>query len=256
MSIALLHASHKLYESGVIFDQKFRRIFVFEYDFFLLGTAIFSRYCIIILFKKMLITGYNLSCLRNNCIIFKDLSFTLKEGNIFVLYGPNGSGKSSFLKILAKALGELRGSLFFNNNNVLAKVENFNDFFYFSLPMFDTFFNHLTVKQFFNYLVSLRKLQIDITYIEQVFQIFELTDFLQKKILFLSNGQKQKLCISLALLLQTPIWLLDEPLNALDTKNINLFSIVLNFHRMNGGIIFLATHVTFNVKNTTTLQFY
>src|SRR5581483_1392220 len=52
-----------------------------------------------------------LTCRRGKSLIFRDLSFVLKGGDLLLVTGPNGSGKSSLLRLLAGLLPTLKGEI-------------------------------------------------------------------------------------------------------------------------------------------------
>jgi heme exporter protein A len=50
--------------------------------------------------KPVMLAGVDLCCIRDDRVLFKDLNFTLPEGQVLLLEGRNGSGKTSLLRIL------------------------------------------------------------------------------------------------------------------------------------------------------------
>jgi heme exporter protein A len=70
----------------------------------------------------------------------------------------------------------------------------------------------------------------------------------------LSAGQKRRAAIAGLLLAPQPIWLLDEPLTALDAHASVLLARIIEAHRAGGGIVVAATHHDLPLKPTTTLM--
>ena len=58
----------------------------------------------------------------------------------------------------------------------------------------------------------------------------------------LSQGQKRRAALSRLLLVDTPLWILDEPFNALDAAAVDLIRTVLAEHLERGGMVVLASH--------------
>ena len=65
---------------------------------------------------------------------------------------------------------------------------------------------------------------------------------------FLSAGQRRRLSIARLLAVRRPVWLLDEPTNALDTAGQSLFAGVMRDHLARGGLIIAATHAPLGLQ--------
>jgi len=70
----------------------------------------------------------------------------------------------------------------------------------------------------------------------------------------LSAGQRRRTALARVLLTQAPLWLLDEPLNALDAPAQQAFRTVLQRHLENGGLAIAATHADLGVPGARTLE--
>ncbi len=67
---------------------------------------------------------------------------------------------------------------------------------------------------------------------------------------FLSAGQRRRLSIARLLAVKRPVWLLDEPVSALDSEGQNLFAALMRAHLSDGGIILAATHGPLGIPAT------
>ena len=65
---------------------------------------------------------------------------------------------------------------------------------------------------------------------------------------YLSAGQRRRLSIARLLTVRRPVWLLDEPTNALDAAGQSLFAGLMRDHLARGGLIIAATHVPLGVQ--------
>src|SRR5258705_1885340 len=61
-------------------------------------------------FTALSIEAENIACERGGRIVFSDISFRLKQGELLAVTGPNGAGKSSLLRLLAGVMRPAAGS--------------------------------------------------------------------------------------------------------------------------------------------------
>ena len=67
----------------------------------------------------------NISCIRGNKLLFKNINFKLNNKELLIIKGANGSGKTSLLRILSGLLSPISGSVIFNKKDVnLSKEES------------------------------------------------------------------------------------------------------------------------------------
>lgn len=137
--------------------------------------------------------------------IFKDVSFTVGDNQIVGIAGPNGAGKSTLFKLLMREEHPKEGEIIIDGTIVVVPQEIKYD------PILE---KCLTVREYLDehYIKEDRE-------ILQILHGLEMNDIqLYESPHFLSGGQKTKLAITRALLLEPDILLLDEPTNFLDTK--------------------------------------
>lgn len=142
----------------------------------------------------------------NEKIIFSDFSLVLASSNLYLLEGENGKGKTTLFRIISGIDIEYDGKIFFNNKKL-----NHKDVFYYNIDF--NLYDILTVKGnlkviSINYLPLIRKLNLEY--------------LLNKKVNELSKGEKARIGIVKAILLNKPILLLDEPFSYLDLENSKL----------------------------------
>ena len=79
----------------------------------------------------MNLIGSSLSCKRDGKLIFSDLSFKIKSGDVCFIKGPNGSGKSTLLRLLAGFIKVWTGKISLNNEDISNRNDIiYNNFFY------------------------------------------------------------------------------------------------------------------------------
>ena len=177
----------------------------------------------------------------NEKIIFSDFSLALASSNLYLLEGENGKGKTTLFRIISGIDIEYDGKIFFNNKKL-----NHKDVFYYNIDF--NLYDILTVKENLkviskNYLPLIRKLNLEY--------------LLNKKVNELSKGEKARIGIVKAILLNKPILLLDEPFSYLDLENSKLiFELIKEYSKDHLVILINHKYVELNdeIKNKINLD--
>ncbi len=185
--------------------------------------------------SKFLLEVKDLSCHRNFRLVFKGLSFKLQERSIVIINGKNGSGKTSLLLCIAGVLryqGEIK--IKFNYFNGIGYVGHLN-----ALNELDTVINFLKHwKSVYNFKGDL----------SNIMSYFNLNKNLDIPINFLSYGQKKILSFARLLMVNSKIWLLDEPISGLDNQAELLILNLIKKHCESGGGVISTSHQIINFK--------
>jgi len=181
----------------------------------------------------------NLSFARGNDLIFKNISLEVKHGEMMVLKGANGQGKTTLLSNILNFLDPLEGEIIYDgrviDNATSSKYFLYigeNNFAYDELSLNDNIKYWLAVHNV-NFSQEVRDKSIK-------FLFDELN--LNKKFYQLSYGQKKKLQLLLLMLVNKPVWILDDPFNGLDNKTIEKIIILLTKKLENNGLILISSH--------------
>ena len=197
--------------------------------------------------KKELLKLEKVSLYFGKRKILEDLNLSLSQGEILGLLGPNGVGKSTIFNIIIGLLKPDYGSIFINNDNV-----TMDPIFYRTkkykigyVPQHGGYFHDLSLRENLKAISEMviedKKLREE--RINLLISKFELESLQNIKAEFLSGGQKKRLVISLALLSNPKILLLDEPFAALDIMTIkNLQQIIVDLQTQNNISIILCDH--------------
>tara|TARA_B100000674_G_scaffold34304_1_gene23907 strand:- start:93 stop:869 length:777 start_codon:yes stop_codon:yes gene_type:complete len=179
--------------------------------------------------------------------ILEDLNLNLNQGEILGLLGPNGVGKSTIFNIIIGLLKPNYGSVFIEKKNVTQdpifyRTKNYKIGY---VPQHGGYFHDLTLRENLKAISELvikdKKLRDE--KIDLLISKFELEPLQNIKAEFLSGGQKKRLVISLALLSNPKILLLDEPFAALDIMTIkNLQQIIVDLQTQHNISIILCDH--------------
>jgi lipopolysaccharide export system ATP-binding protein len=189
----------------------------------------------------------NISLFFDKRKILENINLDLNEGQILGLLGPNGVGKSTVFNIIIGLLKPHYGSVFMNNDNITALpiFERTKKFKIGYVPQYGGYFHDLTLREnlkaISEIVIENKKLQNE--KIDILISKFELDSIQNIKAEYLSGGQKKKLVISMALLSEPKILLLDEPFAALDLMTIkNLQQIIIDLQTNNNISIILCDH--------------
>tara|TARA_B100000282_G_C31730579_1_gene490726 strand:+ start:13 stop:789 length:777 start_codon:yes stop_codon:yes gene_type:complete len=179
--------------------------------------------------------------------ILEDLNLSLNQGEILGLLGPNGVGKSTIFNIIIGLLKPNYGSVFIEKKNVTQdpifyRTKNYKIGY---VPQHGGFFHDLTLRENLKAIseIVIKDKKLRDEKINLLISKFELEPLQNIKAEFLSGGQKKRLVISLALLSNPKILLLDEPFAALDIMTIkNLQQIIVDLQTQNNISIILCDH--------------
>ena len=146
--------------------------------------------------------------------IIKDLTFSIKKGELISFLGESGSGKTTFLKCLAGLESINGGSIslnsnFLNNDNTFVKPQKRKIGFVFQdYPLFP----HLNILDNITFNLE-RKYQSKLDYILKLTGLQFLVERFPHEI---SGGEQQRACVARALIREPELLLLDEPFSNLD----------------------------------------
>lgn len=176
------------------------------------------------LIQAITFNAAHLGASRDEQLLFKPLSFTLQSGEALLIEGPNGIGKTTLLRILTGLLqpqcGQISCSIPIKENVAYLGPHN-------AVKAL------LTPKEYLNYFS---------TFEENILAQLQLKGLENKPCASLSSGQKQRVAIARIVLSKKPIWILDEPMTALDKHGEKIFAQLLQMHLEQKGIAIIATH--------------
>ena len=170
----------------------------------------------------------------------KDISFTLKEGELLTVLGPSGCGKTTLLNIIAGFLRPTDGKIILGEKEINSPgVERGMVFQQGAL------FEWLTVSENVNFGLRMRKENKIETErkVEEWLDIVGLQGFGNTPTYQLSGGMQQRVALARCLINNPDLILMDEPLGALDAlTREKMQSLVLKIWKETGKTIILITH--------------
>lgn len=199
--------------------------------------------------SKKIIRAENIDISYDKNLIVKQVSFSITEGKIVTILGTNGCGKSTLLKAIARAIPYKCGKIYLEDK-LIERIENKE----FAKKLAFVSQNNeipedITVFDFVKYgRIPHKKWyelynQADIEIINWAIKICRLEKFINRKVMSLSGGERQKVWIAMALAQKTEVLLLDEPTTYLDIcHQFEIMELIKNLNRELGITIIMVLH--------------
>lgn len=156
---------------------------------------------------------------RGGRLLFDDLDLELGPGDALQVTGLNGSGKSSLLRLAAGLLRADRGTV---ERSPLALADD-----------------HLALDR---ELPLARALGLWSRDVDPALRALGFDHLAEVPVRWLSSGQRKRATLARVAASRAPLWLLDEPLNALDNIGATLVTRLIEAHRASGGAVLAASH--------------
>jgi len=181
----------------------------------------------------------DLYCERQRRILFDGLSFTVKPGELLQIKGRNGSGKTTLLKVLTGLYEDYSGKVNWD------------------LESWPLFVSHkpgvkdqLSARENLKWLVELYQGGADGVNrgaIDSALAAVGLLGFEETLCGTMSEGQRKRVNLARLFILESPAWILDEPLSAIDVDGVKLIEERMTSHLQDGGIVILTSHQALEV---------
>lgn len=182
-----------------------------------------------------------LECVRGERRLFAGLSFSLDAGELLQVRGPNGSGKTSLLRMLCGLVPPAGGEIRWRGSPLKEIAEDFyREVAYLGhLPALK---DELTAEENLRIASGLEGIDIDRRETWAALKRMGLAgrELLPAKVL--SAGQRRRVALAKLLVCGTALWVLDEPLTALDKSAMALVESLLSEHLAKGGVAVITTH--------------
>ena len=187
----------------------------------------------------------NLSCVRSEKAIFKNLNFEVLPGQNIEIVGSNGSGKTTLLRTLLGFINKAEGII-----NWLDEDNNFNEY-----RSFDCFYqgHQMGVKNLLTVFENLK-----LTHNAKGMSEKDINKCLERVGLYKTNemasdlsvGQKKRISIARWLLKDFKIYFIDEPFTALDDPASDLIKEIINELNQKGSSFVITGHRSSNINAT------
>lgn len=172
--------------------------------------------------------------------IFRNFSNQFNEGTKQVILGPNGSGKSTLLKIISGGATLSEGAIEYSINDKKTKSEDVFQYVSIAAPWLDIP-EEYTLEEVLTFHTQFKKFVKGIS-VKDAIRIIDLEHTKEKHYRNFSSGMKQRVKLGLAILTDTPLLLLDEPVTALDAKSIQWYKNMINEYAKDRTILVFSNH--------------
>lgn len=169
-----------------------------------------------------------LACRRGDRVLFADLGLRLEAGQALHVTGANGIGKSSLIRILAGLLRPYAGAV--EREGMAGLLDE--------RPAIDPL---LPLGRALGFWARVDRAGGQ----DATREVLGLDDLLDVPVRYLSTGQRKRAGLARLIAQDAPIWLLDEPLNGLDTQAVDTVQALVAHHCQDGGIAVIASHQPF-----------
>jgi len=148
----------------------------------------------------------------------RDSSFTVRDGEFFVMLGPSGCGKTTTLRLIAGLEFPSCGRVFLDGEDVTAKPGSQRDIAF----VFQLFalYPHMNVEKNLSFPLRVQRLPRRVVRekVAEVATMLRITHLLKSPVGALSSGDRQRVALGRALVREAKAFLMDEPLGALDAE--------------------------------------
>ena len=177
-------------------------------------------------------------------VAVNEVTFEVREGEIYGILGPNGAGKTTTVKCLMGLLDPDTGySQVYGVNSLDDPIEVKRLVGY--VPEEHQLYDSLTPRELFEFVASIRELPEKRTNkrIKEMVKALDFAKYFDSMIVTLSAGNKQKTMLIAALLHAPKLLILDEPFAGLDVRTTKIMKDIIRIHVDSGGSVLLSTHI-------------
>ena len=198
----------------------------------------------------MELIGRDIVCRRGGRTVLSGLSLSAAAGRPLILRGPNGAGKSTLLRLLAGLLPLTGGDVRYGKASLGEDRATFQEHVAYAGHL-DAVKPALTVRQNLALWAALFDCPGGDT--EKALAHFGLDRIAERPAAQCSAGQKRRLGLARLMVVDRPVWLLDEPTVSLDTDAAAKLADLVHAHCAEGGLALIATHIDLGLEDAEVL---
>ena len=193
----------------------------------------------------------DLSCARGEHQLFGSLSFALSAGELLQVQGENGSGKTTLLRTLCGFIQPLAGEIRWQGQSIRELDEEYYaDIIY--LGHLNAIKDELNALENLRISSALAGCAVSESVAIAALRRMGLRGRETFPVKVLSQGQRRRVALARLLVSKAPLWILDEPLTALDVGAVGLMQELIGEHLDNHGMVIFTTHQALEVAGVET----
>ncbi len=183
----------------------------------------------------------DLECVRGDRKLFAGVGFSLGSGELLHVAGTNGSGKTTLLRMVCGLVQPVRGEVRWRGRPVGQLGEEYLRCLT-HLGHANAIKDDLSCRENLIASTTLAGTRAAAEALEEALGKVGLSGYGSIPARVLSQGQSRRLALARLLLSSTPLWILDEPFNALDTAAVETVRSAVEEHLSDGGMVMLTSH--------------
>jgi heme exporter protein A len=190
----------------------------------------------------VVLSAHDLSVIKSDRLLFDKVNFSVEQGGLLYVKGPNGAGKTSLLRVLCGLLDSETGKVSFKQQDILTQRSEFHHQL--------VYFGHkaglnlrLSAIENLTFWCQQHEQSVSVEQIYQTLAQLQLVGLEDVPVGHLSAGQQRRVALTrLWFKTSATLWVLDEPLTALDTHGISLLIHKIASFLHSGGAVVMTSH--------------
>lgn len=188
-----------------------------------------------------LLVATNLTSWRGETCVLNEVSLAVGESDVMQVLGPNGSGKTTLLRTLSGLALPDEGDVQWRGKSIERNRTEFQSELLY-LGHKPGISGALTPRENLAAFLSLRHSTPNLAALDEALNALGLGERLDLPCRWLSAGQQRRVALARLLLEPATLWILDEPLNALDVNGVEWVVESIQNHAASGGSVVFTTH--------------
>lgn len=204
-------------------------------------------------YSNHMLEAVALECARGERTLFSDLDLTLESGTLLRVTGANGSGKTSLLRILCGLAQPAHGEVRWLGEPIRAlREEYWRQLVY--IGHAHAVKDELTTRENLAFACALGGRPANEDLLDAALARVGLQEHADLPARHLSQGQRRRIALARLAAAEAPLWILDEPLTALDADAVECVQEMLGRHLAAGGMAILTSHQDVVIASATVVS--